>query len=65
MVSIEGTIVERVYVGTSTQVILELANGARLIALERNFNRAKSDDRWGIGDRIRVSWHSEHSLVLR
>ena len=65
MVSIEGTIVERVYVGTSTQVILELANGVRLIALEQNFNRAKSDDRWGIGDRIRVSWHPEHSLVLR
>jgi spermidine/putrescine transport system ATP-binding protein len=65
MVSIEGTIAERVYVGTSTQVIVELADGVRLIALDQNFNRAKSDDRWEIGDRLQVSWHPEHSLVLR
>ena len=65
MVSIEGTIAERVYVGTSTQVIVQLSNGVRLIALDQNFNRAKADDRWEIGDRLRVSWHPEHSLVLR
>ena len=55
MVSIEGTIAERVYVGTSTQVIVELSNGVRLIALDQNFNRAQADDRWEIGDRLRVS----------
>ena len=65
MVSIEGTIAERVYVGTSTQVIVQLSNGVRLVALDQNFNRAKSDDRWEIGDRLRVSWRPEHSLVLR
>jgi spermidine/putrescine transport system ATP-binding protein len=65
MVSVEGTIVERVYVGTTTQVILELADGVRLIALEQNTHRAKADNRWEIGDRLSVSWHPEHSLVLR
>jgi putative spermidine/putrescine transport system ATP-binding protein len=65
MVSIEGTVVERVYVGTSTQVIVELGSGVRLIALDQNFSRAKADDRWEIGDRLTVSWHPEHSLVLR
>ena len=30
-----------------------------------NFNRAKADNRWEIGDPLRVSWHPEHSLVLR
>ena len=65
MVSVEGTIVGRVYVGTTTQVIVELADGVRLVALEQNTHRAKPDDRWEIGDRARVSWHPEHSLVLR
>jgi spermidine/putrescine transport system ATP-binding protein len=65
MVSVEGTIVERVYVGTTTQVIVELADGVRVVALEQNTHRAKPEDRWEIGDRVRVSWHPEHSLVLR
>jgi len=65
MASVEGTIVERVYVGTTTQVIVELASGERLVALEQNTARARADDRWEIGDRVRVGWHPEHSLVLR
>ena len=65
MVSVEGTIVERVYVGTTTQVIVELAQGVRLVALEQNVARARSDDRWEIGERVRLGWHPEHALVLR
>ena len=33
---VEGTIAERVYMGTATQLIVELAPGARLVALEQN-----------------------------
>jgi AcrR family transcriptional regulator len=65
MVTVEGTIVERVYVGTSTQVIVELAPGVRLMALEQNWLRARSDDRWEIGDRVELGWQPEHALVLR
>jgi spermidine/putrescine transport system ATP-binding protein len=65
MASVEGTIVERVYVGTTTQVIVELAPGVRLMALEQNTARARSDDRWEIGDRLKLGWHPEHALVLR
>ena len=65
MVSLEGTIVERVYVGTTTQVIVELAPGVRLVALEQNTARQRSDDRWQIGERVRLGWHPEHALVLR
>jgi spermidine/putrescine transport system ATP-binding protein len=65
MVSVPGTIVERVYVGTTTQVIVEIAEGVRLVALEQNFSRARSDDRWEIGDRVKLGWHPEHALVLR
>ena len=65
MESREGTIVERVYVGTTTQVIVELSPGVRLVALEQNTARARSDDRWEIGERVTVGWHREHALVLR
>ena len=65
MVSITGTIVERVYVGTTTQVIIELEPGVRLVALAQNTARARSDDRWEIGGRIKLGWHPEHALVLR
>ncbi len=65
MVRLTGTIAERVYVGTATQVIVELAGGVRVIALEQNTHRARDDDRWEIGERVTVAWRPEHSLVLR
>ena len=65
MESVEGTIVERVYVGTTTQVIVELSPGVRLVALEQNTARARSDDRWEIGERVTLGWHPDHALVLR
>jgi spermidine/putrescine transport system ATP-binding protein len=65
MTAHEGTVVERVYVGTTTQVIVELSPGVRLVALEQNTARARSDDRWEIGERVRLGWQPEHALVLR
>jgi spermidine/putrescine transport system ATP-binding protein len=64
MTSREGTVVERVYVGTTTQVIVELDGGGRVLALEQNTARARSDDRWEIGDRVTLGWHAEHAHVL-
>jgi hypothetical protein len=46
-------------------VIVELAPGMRVTALEQNVARARSDDRWHIGDRVRLGWHREHARVLR
>ena len=37
----------------------------RLVALEQNTARARSDDRWEIGERVKLGWHPEHALVLR
>ena len=65
MVALEGRVVERVYVGTSTQVIVELSPGVRLVALEQNTYRARSDDRWELGTTVRIGWRPEHGLVLR
>ena len=49
MVRIPGTVAERVYVGTATQVIVELEGGARIVALEQNTERARV--RRPLGDR--------------
>ena len=65
MVSVEGEIVQRVYLGTTTQVIIQLGSDLRVISLEQNTDRARADDRWEIGHRIRLGWHPEHALVLR
>ena len=65
MCSSPGTIAERVYVGTATQVIVELEGGARVVALEQNTERARADDRWELGHRVTLGWLPEHSLVLR
>jgi spermidine/putrescine transport system ATP-binding protein len=65
MVSVEGEIVERIYLGTTTQVIVELAPDLRMVALEQNTARSQADDRWEIGGRVKLGWHPEHALVLR
>ena len=65
MVELTGKVVERVYVGTTTQVIVELGPGQRMVALEQNTARQSEDDRWLIGDDVRFGWHPEHALVLR
>ena len=62
MVSLEGSIVERVYVGTTTQVIVELEPGVRLVALEQNTARVQEHDRWKIGDRVRL-WLASGALA--
>ena len=65
MVSLEGTIVSRVYLGVSTQITVSLGNGANLVALEQATYRARADDRWEPGSKITLGWHLEHCLVLR
>ena len=47
------------------EVIVELQGGVRIVALEQNTERARSDDRWELGHGVTVGWLPEHSLVLR
>jgi spermidine/putrescine transport system ATP-binding protein len=65
MVSVEGEIVQRIYLGTTTQVIVQLAPDVRVVALEQNTARSRAEDRWEIGERVTLGWHPEHCLVLR
>jgi spermidine/putrescine transport system ATP-binding protein len=65
MVSLEGTIEARVYLGVMTQITVSLGNDNRLVALEQATYRARADDRWEPGAKIKLGWHPEHCLVLR
>ena len=65
MVSLEGTVEGRVYLGVSTQITVGLGDGSRLVALEQATYRASADDRWEPGMRVRLGWHPENCLVLR
>jgi spermidine/putrescine transport system ATP-binding protein len=65
MVTLDGTIEARVYLGMNTQITIGLGAGARLIALEQATHRARAEDRWEPGMKVRLGWHPEHCLVLR
>ena len=65
MVSLEGTIEARVYLGMNTQITVSLGDGARLVAVEQATYRASADDRWEPGMKVKLGWHPEHCLVLR
>ncbi|MBS1890573.1 MAG: ABC transporter ATP-binding protein [Actinobacteria bacterium] len=65
MVGVKGTVVERVYLGTTTQVLVDLGAGSRVVALTRNAHLASSDSRWEIGQRVDVAWEKSHALILR
>jgi ABC-type Fe3+/spermidine/putrescine transport system ATPase subunit len=65
MVTLEGTIEARVYLGVMTQITVALGDGARLVALEQAWHRARADDRWEPGMKVKIGWSSDNCLVLR
>ncbi len=64
-VSIEGTVVETVYLGTATQYMVELGPDLRLVAIENNVHTATKDQRLARGSRVTIGWLPEHGRVLR
>jgi spermidine/putrescine transport system ATP-binding protein len=65
MVSLEGTVQARVYLGVTTQITVDIGNGAHLVALEQATYRASAEERWEPGAQVKLGWHPEHCLVLR
>jgi hypothetical protein len=63
-VGVEGTIVESVYMGTVTHYVVEIAPGARMIAVTQNTEDATGGQRPGVGSQATLSWRPEHALVL-
>ena len=65
MVSLDGKVSARVYLGMTTQVTVDVGHGNHLVAVEQATYRASADDRWEPGTPVRLGWHPEHCLVLR
>jgi spermidine/putrescine transport system ATP-binding protein len=63
--SIEGTIVETVYLGTATQYMVELAPDMRLVAIENNVTTARRQNRLARGTKLSLGWLPEHGRILR
>jgi spermidine/putrescine transport system ATP-binding protein len=58
---IVGEVVERIYLGSLSQVLVELPTGERLVIHELNDDYVSTG---GPGDRIELSWAARHSLVV-
>jgi len=63
--SVEGTVVETVYLGTATQYMVELAPDVRLVAIENNVHTARRQDRLALGSKLSLAWLPEHGRILR
>ena len=56
-----GEVLERVYLGSLSQVLVELPTGDRLVVHELNDDYVSTGEP---GDRIELSWAARHSLVV-
>ncbi len=65
MVVLDGTLRETIYLGTTTQYVIDLGDGAQVLALEQNVDRARAEERWTLGTEVRLGWRPDHCLVLR
>ncbi|MGX5680030.1 ABC transporter ATP-binding protein [Schumannella luteola] len=54
-ISLDGTVVEAVYVGTATRLLVELASGKRISVLEQNVSSRSEDDRRGDAVRVQLA----------
>jgi ABC-type Fe3+/spermidine/putrescine transport system ATPase subunit len=56
-----GEVIERVYLGSLSQTLVELPTGERLVVHELNDDEAETISP---GDRVVLSWAARHSLVV-
>jgi spermidine/putrescine transport system ATP-binding protein len=58
---VSGEVVERIYLGSLSQTVVELPSGERLAVHELNDDEASPA---APGDRVELSWAARHSLVV-
>ena len=58
---ISGRVVERIYLGSLSQTVVEIATGERLVVHELNDDEAVTA---APGDEVTLSWAERHSLVV-
>jgi spermidine/putrescine transport system ATP-binding protein len=63
--SVEGMVESSVYLGTSTQIVVELGGNVRMTVLHPNASEAERQRLPGGGSRVRLSWHPDHMHLVR
>jgi spermidine/putrescine transport system ATP-binding protein len=62
---IEGVVESSVYLGTSTQIVVDLGEGVRMTVLVPNASESERQRLPGGGARVALSWQPEHMHVVR
>jgi len=62
---IDGTVESSLYLGTATQITVDLGEGVRMTALVPNASEAERQRLPGGGGRVTLSWEPEHMHVVR
>jgi spermidine/putrescine transport system ATP-binding protein len=63
--SVEGTVESSLYLGTSTQIVVDLGEGVKMTVLFPNADEAARQSLPGGGARVRLSWNPEHMHLVR
>ena len=63
--SVEGVVESSLYLGTSTQIVVDLGDGVRMTVLFPNADEAARQGLPGGGARVRLSWAPEHMHLVR
>jgi spermidine/putrescine transport system ATP-binding protein len=63
--SVEGTVESSLYLGTSTQIVVDLGNDVRMTVLYPNANEVERQQLPGGGSRVTLYWRPEHMHLVR
>jgi spermidine/putrescine transport system ATP-binding protein len=63
--SVEGTVESSLYLGTSTQIVVDLGDEVRMTVLYPNADEAERQRLPGGGARVRLLWQPEHMHLVR
>jgi spermidine/putrescine transport system ATP-binding protein len=62
---VEGIVEASVYLGTTTQMVVDLGEGVRMTVLSPNTSEAERQSLPGGGARVSLSWEPEHMHLVR
>jgi spermidine/putrescine transport system ATP-binding protein len=63
--SVEGVVESSIYLGTSTQIVVDLGDDVKMTVLFPNADEAARQSLPGGGARVRLSWAPEHMQLVR
>ncbi len=62
--TLDGVILDASYIGVSTQYLVEIASGQRLVVYAQNIETSGAAEAHPDGQRVRLTWRPEHTFVI-